>query len=167
MNQLKLTRLLAVAAIVFAPLNAGSAQPKSGDLKIVPYVFESSKKEKVDAELGRLLVPENRSNPQSKLIELAFVRFKSTSQHPGSPIIYLSGGPGNSGIQQAQGSRFPLFMAMREIADVIALDQRSTGMSKPNLTCSQPLDFPLDQPQTRESLLRLYKERSRACAQNR
>ncbi|HYR78319.1 MAG TPA: alpha/beta hydrolase [Pyrinomonadaceae bacterium] len=161
----KVLRLLTVSAIVFLSLNIGLAQQKLGDLKIVPYVFESSKKERVDAELGRLLVPENRSNPQSKLIELAFVRFKSTSQHPGSPIIYLSGGPGNSGIQQAQGSRFPLFMAMRQIADVIALDQRGTGMSKPNLTCSQPLDFPLDEPLTRDSLLRIYKEQSRACAQ--
>ena len=87
MNQLKLTRLLTVAAIVLVPLNVGSAQQKSGDLKIVPHVFESANKEKIDAELGRLLVPENRSNPPSKLIELAFVRFKSTSQHPGSPII--------------------------------------------------------------------------------
>jgi pimeloyl-ACP methyl ester carboxylesterase len=159
-------RIVFVSAMVLVSLNIALAQAKSGDLKIIPYVFESSKKEKVDAELGRLLVPENRSNPQSKLIELAFVRFKSTSQNPGSPIIYLSGGPGNSGIQQAQGTRFPLFMAMREVADVIALDQRSTGMSKPNLTCNQTLDFPLDKPVTRESLLSLYKQQSRACAQH-
>jgi pimeloyl-ACP methyl ester carboxylesterase len=165
MLQFNVMRLLFVSAIVFVSLNVGLGQQKSGDLKIVPYVFESSRKEKVDAELGRLLVPENRGNPRSRLIELAFVRFRSTAQNPGSPIIYLSGGPGNSGIQQARSSRFPLFMAMREIADVIALDQRSTGMSKPNLTCSEPLDFPLDQPLTRESLLDLYKKQSRACAE--
>lgn len=165
MFQLKSTKPWFVAGIILLFLTPGLAQDKAGDLKLEPYVFESSRKEKVDAELGRLLVPENRSNPKGKLIQLAFVRFKSTSPNPGPPIIYLSGGPGNSGIQQARGSRFPLFMAMREIADVIALDQRSTGMSKPNLPCSEQLDFPLDKPVTRESLLSVYRKQSRVCAQ--
>lgn len=166
MIQLNVARLLFVSAVVLISLNVGFGQKKSGDLKMVPYVFESSNKEKVDTELGRLRVPENRSDPHSKLIELAFVRFKSTSPNPGSPIVYLAGGPGNSGIQQARGTRFPLFMAMRKIADVIALDQRSIGMSTPNLPCGEALDFPLDQPVTRESLLSLYKQQSRACAQH-
>jgi len=99
----------------------------SAQLKIKPYTFENDKKEKVDAEFGTLLVPENRSNLQSNLIELAFVRFKSTAKNPGPPIVYLAGGPGGSGIFTAKGSRFPLFMALREIADVIAFDQRGTG----------------------------------------
>ncbi len=161
-----LLKLLFVSTIILMPLETAMSQQKAGDLKIEPYVFENSKKEKVDAEFGRLLVPENRNNPQSRLIELAFVRFKSTSKNPGSPVIYLAGGPGGSGISTARETRFPLFMAMREIGDVIALDQRSTGMSKPNLTCPQALDFPLDKPLTREDLLRHYKERSRACAEH-
>ncbi|HEX8922871.1 MAG TPA: hypothetical protein VF766_15460, partial [Pyrinomonadaceae bacterium] len=108
-----------------------AAQRKAGDLKLKPYVFENGKGEKVEAELGVLLVPENRRNPQSNLIELAFVRFKSTAQNPGAPIVYLAGGPGGSGTGTATGSRFSLFMAMREVGDVIAFDQRGTGMSKP------------------------------------
>lgn len=129
---------------VFIPYGDSFAQRRAGDLKVEPYVFENSKKEKIEAELGRLLVPENRSAPKSHLIELVFVRFKSTAKSPGPPIIYLAGGPGNSGIDQARGSRFPLFMAMREFGDVIALDQRGTGLSTPNLACREPLDFPLD-----------------------
>ncbi len=77
------------------------AQPKAGTLKIKPYTFENDKKEKVDAEFGTLFVPENRSNPESNLIELAFVRFKSTAKNPGPPIVYLAGGPGGSGIGAA------------------------------------------------------------------
>lgn len=140
------------------------AQRKAGDLKLTPYVFENSKQEKIDAELGVLLVPENRSKPQSNLIELAFVRFKSTSKNPGPPIVYLAGGPGGSGVGTARGSRFPLFMAMREIGDVIAFDQRGTGMSKPNLTCQERWDLPLDTPPSRELLVRVARERSRDCA---
>ncbi len=78
------------------------AQQKSGILKIKPYSFETNTKEKVDAEFGTLFVPENRADPESNLIELAFVRFKSTAKNPGPPIVYLAGGPGGSGIGTAR-----------------------------------------------------------------
>jgi len=134
-------------------------------LKVKPYTFENEKKEKVDAEFGTLLVPENRSNPESNLIEIAFVRFKSTAKNPGPPIVYLAGGPGGSGIWTAKGSRFPLFMAMREIADVIAFDQRGTGFSKPNLGCFDRLSLPLDVAPTREEAIKDLREKSRSCAE--
>jgi pimeloyl-ACP methyl ester carboxylesterase len=136
----------------------------SAQLKIKPYVFENEKKEKVDAEFGTLLVPENRSNADSNLIELAFVRFKSTAKNPGPPIVYLAGGPGGSGIWAAKGSRFPLFMALREIADVIAFDQRGVGYSKPYLQCFDRLALPLDVAPTREAVIKELREKSRSCA---
>src|ERR1041384_144077 len=142
-----------------------NAQPKSGTLKIKPYTFETNdKKDKVDAEFGTLFVPENRSDPESNLIELAFVRFKSIAKNPGPPIVYLAGGPGGSGIGTARGSRFPLFMALREIADVIAFDQRGTGFSKPNLTCIDRLALPLDVAPTREDAIRELRENADSCA---
>ena len=140
------------------------AQSKSGTLKIKPYTFENDKKEKVDAEFGTLLVPENRANPENNLIELAFVRFKSIAKTPGPPIVYLAGGPGGSGIFTAKGSRFPLFMALREIADVIAFDQRGTGFSKPNLGCFDQLALPLDIAPTREAAINGLRESARSCA---
>src|ERR1700752_4757626 len=137
--------LLTLTAVI-----AVNAQPKSGTLKLKPYTFETNnKKEKVDAEFGTLLVPENRSNPDSNLIELAFVRFKSTAKNPGPPIAYLAGGPGGSGIGAATASSFSLFMALREIGDVIAYDQRGAGFSKPNLGCYDQLALPLDVAPTR------------------
>ncbi|OLE52239.1 MAG: hypothetical protein AUG51_19105 [Acidobacteria bacterium 13_1_20CM_3_53_8] len=149
---------------MFATVSFG--QYKAGDVWIEPYVFENSSHQKVEAEFGRLYVPENRNNPRSRLIELAFIRFKSTSPNPGAPIIYLAGGPGNSGISSAKGSRFPLFMAMREFGDVIALDQRGVGLSKPNLECHETLeDFPLDQVPTRDLFIRLTREKAHQCAE--
>ena len=143
--------------------SAAGAQQKAGTLKLKPYTFENSQKEKVEAEFGTLLVPENRSNPESNLIELAFVRFKSTAKNPGAPIVYLAGGPGGSGIGAATGSRFPLFMALREIADVIAFDQRGTGYSKPNLGCFERLALPLDVAPTREAAIKELRENARGC----
>ena len=140
-----------------------SAQPKAGALKLKPYTFENSKKEKVESEFGALLVPENRSDPQSNLIELAFVRFKSTAKTPGPPIVYLAGGPGGSGIGTATGARFPLFMALREIGDVIAFDQRGTGYSKPNLGCYETVSIPLDVAPSREAGIKELRAKARDC----
>jgi pimeloyl-ACP methyl ester carboxylesterase len=135
-------------------------------MTIHPHLFQSDEGQTVDAELGRLVVPENRSRPDYSSIEISFVRFKSTAASPGPPIIYLAGGPGGSGITTAAGPRFPLFMAMREAGDVIALDQRGVGLSKPNLECPACLDYPLNRPADRDEMLRLYRERARACGRH-
>jgi pimeloyl-ACP methyl ester carboxylesterase len=153
--------LLIFLLLVTIPINA---QQRAGTLKLKPYTFENAKKEKVESEFGTLLVPENRSDPQSNLIELAFVRFKSTAKNPGAPIVYLAGGPGGSGIGAATGSRFPLFMALREVADVIAFDQRGTGNSKPNLTCYERMALPLDVAPSRQAVLNELRQNARACA---
>ena len=164
MNYFKDIKVLLASAIVFASFTICFGQQKAGGLKIESYVFENSKKEKVDAELGKLIVPENRNDPKSRLIELAFVRFKSTAPNPGSPIIYLAGGPGGSGISAARSDRFPLFMAMREFGDVIALDQRGTGLSIPNLPCESETPLPLDKAITNRKLNAFAIRELKKCA---
>lgn len=164
MNLFKSIKFLFVSAIVLMPFAICSGQQKADDLKIEPYVFENSKKEKINTEFGKLTVPENRTNPNSRLIELAFVRFKSTSPNPGFPIIYLAGGPGGSGISAAQGNRFGLFMAMREFGDVIALDQRGTGLSTPNLPCRNETALPLDKALTSPELNAFASRELKKCA---
>jgi pimeloyl-ACP methyl ester carboxylesterase len=137
---------------------------KAGDLTFEPYLFETSDGQKIDAEIGRLTVPENRKNPQHKLIELAFVRLKSTAKNPGPPMIFLAGGPGFPGVELAQGPRSSALLAMRDIGDVIALDQRGTGLSEPSLSCDERLDYPLTKPATREDLLRAFEQQAHDCA---
>ncbi|MEM8892591.1 MAG: alpha/beta hydrolase, partial [Bacteroidota bacterium] len=112
------------------------------DLKIRDYEFVSRNKDTVQAELGTFMVPEDRSNPDSREIKISFIRFKSTNPNPASPIVYLAGGPGGSGIQTARSARFDLFMKLREVADVIAYDQRGTGWSNslPSFTAMKPVD---------------------------
>jgi pimeloyl-ACP methyl ester carboxylesterase len=156
-----------LALIFLMPFLASDvlAQQRAGDFKIVPRVFESAGGQKVDAEFGELTVPENRQKANTRLIQITFVRFKSTSKTPASPIVYLAGGPGGSGVAAARGTRYPLFMAMREVADVIALDQRGVGLSKPNLACRETVSFAPDKLQSREDLLKLYRQQARACAE--
>lgn len=130
--------------------------------QIKPYAFETSSGEVVQTEWGQFKVPENRRNPDSRTIELAFVRFKSTNPNPGHPIVYLAGGPGGSGIATARGRRFPLFMALREVADVIAFDQRGTGDSHPLPICdNDPID--LDQPLTLKVMVEYLRRNAQKC----
>ncbi len=117
--------LLAAALTLFAA--AAHAAPPAPPLTLEPYVFTARDGTKVDAEKGTFEVPENRGDPRSRKIKISFVRFKSTSPTPGAPIVYLAGGPGAPGTLSLTGGRFPLTMALREVADVIAYDQRGTG----------------------------------------
>jgi pimeloyl-ACP methyl ester carboxylesterase len=136
---------------------------KAGDLTLVPYTLKSDGgKYRVQAELGRLLVPENRKKTDSNLIELAFVRLKSTAARPGPPFIFLAGGPGSSGIAALRGEgTYSWFQSLREIGDVIGLDQRGIGLSLPCLDHTVAFDLPLDKPGTREELIRVALQRSR------
>lgn len=111
-----------------------------------PITFEAASGQSAEAFEGTFMVPENRSDPDSRMLTLHYVRFPATGLATGtkksSPIIYLAGGPGGSGIQTAKYWRLPLFLAMREFGDVIALDQRGTGASDdmPKCTSSEIID---------------------------
>jgi len=90
------------------------AELKDGDLKFEPFTI-SYEGQNVIAELGRLVVRENRSNPSTRLIELAFVRLKSTAEKPGYPVVYLDGGPGSSAINIARVPDYMrAFMKLRD-----------------------------------------------------
>ena len=143
-----------------------SAQNRAGAVVIRPAPFTPRGQAAVDAEEGTLYVPEDWARPEGRLIELHFVRFRSTSANPGPPIVYLAGGPGGSGTAAASGDRFPLFMQLREVADVIALDQRGTGGSRPFLLCPEPLRTPLDQPAESPAVMLAVLDWSRGCAEH-
>lgn len=140
------------------------AERKDGDLKFEPFTIPFQGLN-VAAELGRLVVRENRSNPKTNLIELAFVRLKSTAAKPGYPVVYLDGGPGSSAINIARVPDYMrAFEKLREAGDVILLDQRGVGRSKPSLTRLSTESLPLDVFANNDSALRALKERAAAAA---
>ena len=132
-------------------------------IQIKSYEFISNSRDTVIAELGTFKVLENRTNGIKDSIQLSFVRFKSTNPNPGSPIVYLSGGPGGSGIGTAQGNRFELFMKLREVADVIAFDQRGTGMSNVLPKCPYEIDLVIANPTSKEEYLKKTTNHLKKC----
>ncbi len=133
------------------------------ELRIEPYQFSLADGSELTVERGRFLVPEDRADPASRRIELGFLRFRSTSSNPGPPIVYLAGGPGGSGVGTARGPRQPIFLALREIADVIAFDQRGTGFSNHIEPCvaARPLDPTI--VLTEASLTEYYRDTLETC----
>lgn len=122
--------LLAVAGLAFPTLALAQVPALSPtEARPGPFRFKGWRGQEVDAERGFLEVPEDRRDPRSRKIRLGYVRFASTAARPGPPIVYLAGGPGGEGTGAATGPRFPIFMALRAVADVIAFDQRGTGLS--------------------------------------
>jgi pimeloyl-ACP methyl ester carboxylesterase len=118
----------------------------------------------VDAEEVRFSVPESRRLPERRQLELHYIRFPSTSKNPGSPIVYLAGGPGGSGTRTASDDRFSLFMKLREVADVIAFDQRGTVNTSPRPMCKGEWNYPLDKPLDSTTLRAAMQPYLTACA---
>ena len=112
---------------------------------------------------GEIQVPENRANKNSKMIPVRYVRFPATGEKKGPPIFYLSGGPGGSGIQTAKNRRTPMFMALREYGDVIAIDQRGTGASRIYDQCRSSQIAPATTEISDEEYLGYYRRGFMEC----
>ena len=149
---------------VVGSVAVNAQEARVGQVVIEPYTFRTYDGREHPAELGRLLVRENRNGNSSRLIQLAFVRLRSTAAQPSPPIVFLAGGPGIPGIGLGQVPvYFSLFERLREVSDVILLDQRGTGMSSPNLQCP-PVTFPPDTFENTEKWLQAYSQFVRTCA---
>ena len=159
MNHLKLITL--VVLLVYSTISSS----QNTSVQLEPHSFKSHSGEIIEAELGTFSVPENRLVATSRTIALSFVRFKSTNPNPGNPIVYLAGGPGGSGINTAKGPRFELFMALREVADVIAFDQRGTGISNHISVCSTSANIPIDEPGRAEVYVSKMANAAKTCIQ--
>ncbi len=141
-------------------------QQTAGDLNIVETrIFTASDGSEVEADLGRLIVPEHRGNPESPLIELAFVRLKGKAESPCAPLVYLAGGPGGSstGMARNEGA-LQRWLPMLGVCDLILLDQRGTGSSEPDLDWFIREPIPDDFLMSRESAVKFATEQARAAA---
>jgi pimeloyl-ACP methyl ester carboxylesterase len=166
MSRFKLFVVCLLCVAASAAIQGQQEEERAGKLVIEPYTFKTYAGKEISAELGKLSVRENRNNQSKRLIQLAFVRLKSTAAKPGSPIVFLAGGPGAPGIGMGRVPvYFSLFDKLREAADVILLDQRGLGMSSPSLDCPAT-PVATDVFETAEKWLRALTDNSRICAEH-
>lgn len=105
-------------------------------LKSAPEAFKTSFAQpvaKIDSsfktQCGYLIVPENRNKKRSNMIKLPFIIVKSKNPNKkNDPVLFTSGGPGNSSLGWAVGVTRNI---MIEDRDCIAFEQRGTRFAIP------------------------------------
>ncbi|SDE25736.1 alpha/beta hydrolase [Kordiimonas lacus] len=149
------------ASVMLAGLFSSAAMAQIKGEKAIQ--FEARGADPVAAFEGELMVPENRSNADSRMIPIRYVRFPATGEKKGPPIIYLAGGPGGSGIATAKYRRFAMFMALRAYGDVIALDQRGTGASNILPGCNSDQHVPTDHAVSDAAYVAMHRAALEEC----
>jgi pimeloyl-ACP methyl ester carboxylesterase len=112
------TRIVALTLVGLAFLSLGYLKvataddpvsvPKgalAGDLLLDPCTY-STEDGNYAADCGTLVVPENRSDPQSRLIAVPVTRIRAQTDEPAEPIFRLQGGPGKTNMNFSMASRF-------------------------------------------------------------
>jgi pimeloyl-ACP methyl ester carboxylesterase len=96
--------------------------------------------EGANAECGMVVVPEVRGGDPKDTIQLAVIRYRSTSQTPRSdPIIFLQGGPGIEALQWSADHFKTIVQPFLDTRDFVVFDPRGTGRSQPPLKCDDLL----------------------------
>lgn len=157
---------MSILATFLCLMIAVAAAAQTPAIRYEPAPLEVEGIGKVNAELGRFTVLEDRSKPQGRQIELVFGRLKSTAATPGAPIVYLDGGPGGSGIGIARvPGYYRLFDQLRAVGDVILLSQRGTGFSTPRLACRASTQAPPDVFVSADTMTAAMAPGLKACAE--
>jgi pimeloyl-ACP methyl ester carboxylesterase len=124
--------LLSIAYVLNCYAQVEKEQDRRIDFKSLTFKLHSG--DTIYYDFGMLKVLENRSSKHSKVIELAVLRLKAKHATSNAPIVFLSGGPGESGIDYIKEEYFQkLLVDLQKDHDVILLDQRGTGRSLPSL----------------------------------
>lgn len=96
-----------------------------------PCAAEVATDERIDC--GTLVVPENRAKPSSREIRLPVMIFRSTAADPRpDPVVFLTGGPGNSNVAGRKSGKGLPFLAER---DYVVLEPRGAKRAAPALEC--------------------------------
>lgn len=110
-----------------------------------------------DSTRYRIEVPENRSDPESRDIELAVLQVKSNNPDAGPPIFCLAGGPGGSSIALVKQLIF-MDPKLLQFGDLVGVDQRGIGESSPTLIFDDiEFTIPYEEPGDPEELLAIVE----------
>ena len=122
----------AALSLHLVPTNAAQGErPAAARFERAACPVEVAAGERIDC--GVLLVPENRNKAESRTIRLPVMLFRSRAASPAiDPVLFLTGGPGNSGVAGRRSGHGIPFLDER---DYIVMEQRGTGFASPALEC--------------------------------
>jgi pimeloyl-ACP methyl ester carboxylesterase len=117
---------VAVSALALAVALAGPVGSAPPALELARRTLRSASGVTIEAEAGRLTVPENRAVAGSRGIPVGFLRLRSLATTPRAPLFYLAGGPGDRAVSEHPRT-LDFWVPFLEIADVVLIDQRGTN----------------------------------------
>jgi pimeloyl-ACP methyl ester carboxylesterase len=130
-----------VAAQPLSRVDRGPKAPTAGAYLLTPDVITDERGLSADVERGLLFAPENRLDPDSRLIAVHFVRFPAREATDGrAPVFLLPGGPGWD-FDLSDPLMFDEVERLRRTRDVVAVSQRGYSGS-PGLTPDLRVTYP-------------------------
>jgi pimeloyl-ACP methyl ester carboxylesterase len=154
-----LAALLQACRPAETPLLAVPSGAKAGDLVDLAACTYKAGEVSFQADCGTLVVPENRSNSQSRLIALPVIRVRAQTSSPGSPIFFLQGGPGGT------NQEFQFLEGLNKDRDFIQVGYRGVDGSVV-LDCTEIADAIRSTPGEllSDAALESYSQASARCA---
>ncbi|MDG2617386.1 alpha/beta fold hydrolase [Thermoleptolyngbya sichuanensis XZ-Cy5] len=93
------------------------------------------------SDCGYVTVPERHSQPDGPTIQVAVVRTRSIGNNPApDPLFIENGGPGSTTIKTFAVDilpNLPVLPALLQARDLVFVDQRGTGHSRPFFNCPE------------------------------
>ena len=143
--------LLLLVVVACTPRNL-TPTPESS-IVLEDCILTSPGGRQIDARCGTLTVPEDRANPGARRIDLNVAVIPAIKRDPEPDALFLlAGGPGQSAIETFP-AMINLMFQIHEDRDIVLVDQRGTGESRP-LRCLDPEE---DESLTDEQALAIYK----------
>lgn len=136
------------AATLFSVALSAAETHKAGEVAIEPATLTTADDKEIKYELGTLYVPENRLDPNSRLIGVGFARIKAPKPTGAPPTFHLPGGPGNTILDRLHSSRGQQqLLQYLTVGDVVLVEQRGYTTRGEQLVFQyhgkpQPLDQP-------------------------
>ncbi|KGM48907.1 alpha/beta fold hydrolase [Pseudooceanicola atlanticus] len=131
----------------FSSLIAGGHDPVAKvEIQTCPRPLDPGEIEGETLICGVVTVPEDHDTPDGpNTVDLEFVLLKSESLFPNpDPVLYLHGGPGSGNLPGGAHWLSSNFGPFRDTRDVIAFDQRASGISSGSVECAGVLTQGLD-----------------------
>ncbi|WP_422083584.1 alpha/beta fold hydrolase [Ulvibacterium sp.] len=133
--------------VLLSAVRCFAQSPLDSSFEIRPKKVTTQDGTQYSGEMGYIQVPELYADGRSPSIEIPFYRIKTTHKNPLPPLFVLSGGPGDDpSILQQLEDIIPILVPYSFRSDVVVVEQRGNGLSKPNLSCPRTFEMPLDRP---------------------
>jgi pimeloyl-ACP methyl ester carboxylesterase len=170
-NKRKLLYSFTIAVLVsagFVPFVSRaqiSEKQSSQTLNFQNLKLKSHAGDSVSFSMAQVAVPENRLSGKTNTIQLAILKLQARTANSNYPIVFLAGGPGQSGVNYIREEYFQkLVFQLQQNHDIILLDQRGSGRSLPSLTFKLPGSNIKDLFLSNESMIALADMASKAGA---